>query len=356
MKVQVLGAGTIGSAIARRLCKLHFHVVVTDILPLHDPKIMALPGPAAYMRGPPSDQVFLVPDVEVVVNAGPHTINYKAALAAALGKVAYFDLSEDRESIEYCRDETKANKDWTAMPACGLAPGFVSVLAKHMVDNLKNPYSVQIRVGALPPVPDNALHHRPTWSVEGLVNQYLTPGEVLWHGKIQKMDSLRNTVPDFVAGYDVEAFNTSGGIGTLHETLLGTSVQFVEYRTLRWTGHMRMMKMLIQDLGMTREELIRVLKRVQPSVNDLVLVKVTVTEAMTEIGRRSSGMSLGYWQAYFPRGGESAIQRLTSAGVCGMVELYREGYLPKGFVKQEDIGLEDFLATESGKEFGKVVI
>lgn len=348
MKVQVLGAGTIGSAIARKLCKMHFDVVVTDILPLNDSKVMALPGPVKYIKEAHSDMVILAPDVNVVVNAGPYTINYGAILAAALGKVTYFDLSEDRESLDHCRDEAKANKDWTVMPACGLAPGFVSVLAKHMVDNLKEPHAVQIRVGALPPVPDNALHHRPTWSVEGLVNQYLTPGEVLWAGKIQKIDSLRNAVPDFVAGEEVEAFNTSGGIGTLHETLQGTSVQFVEYKTLRWKGHMQVMKLLIQDLGMTRDELIRVLKRVKPSVNDLVLVKVGVTE--------KSGITMGFRQSYFPWNGESAIQRLTSAGVCAMVELYREGHLPKGFVRQEDIGLADFVATESGKEFGKVGI
>ena len=93
MKVQVLGAGTIGSAIARRLCKLHFDVVVTDILPLHDPKIMALPGPAAYMRGGAhSDLVVTVPDVEVMVNAGPHTVNHQAALGAALNKIPHVHL------------------------------------------------------------------------------------------------------------------------------------------------------------------------------------------------------------------------------------------------------------------------
>lgn len=343
MIVQVLGAGTIGSAIARRLCKLKFDVLVTDIVPSHDPKVMALPGSVEY-----KNTAHVVPDVDVLVNAGPHTVNHTVALEAALDKIAYFDLSEDRESIEFCRDEAKTNKDWTAMPACGLAPGFVSVLAMHMVGKLKEPHAVQMRVGALPPVPDNALHHRPTWSVDGLVNQYLTPGEVLWAGKIQKIDSLRNTVPDFVAGEEVEAFNTAGGIGTLHDTLQGTSVQFVEYKTLRWKGHMRVMKMLIQELGMTRDELVRVLKRVKPSVNDLVLVKVGVTE--------KDGITMGFRQSYFPKDGESAIQRLTSAGVCAMVELYREGYLPKGFVKQEDIGLGDFLATESGKAFGKVVV
>jgi saccharopine dehydrogenase-like NADP-dependent oxidoreductase len=49
----------------------------------------------------------------------------------------------------------------------------------------------------------------------------------------------------------------------------------------------------------------------------------------------------------------SAIQITTAAGLCAMVDLHREGKLPKsGFVKQEDVPLAAFLGNRFGKYYG----
>ena len=45
----------------------------------------------------------------------------------------------------------------------------------------------------------------------------------------------------------------------------------------------------------------------------------------------------------------TAISWTTSASVVAIIEMVRDGKLPqKGFIKQEDIKLEDFLATNTG--------
>ena len=45
-----------------------------------------------------------------------------------------------------------------------------------------------------------------------------------------------------------------------------------------------------------------------------------------------------------------AIELTTAAGVCGMVELHRDGKLPKtGLIRQEEATLAMFNATEFGK-------
>ena len=44
-----------------------------------------------------------------------------------------------------------------------------------------------------------------------------------------------------------EAFNTSGGLGTLCETLAGR-VRNLNYRTIRYPGHAAIMKALLNDL------------------------------------------------------------------------------------------------------------
>ncbi|MGN6517516.1 MAG: saccharopine dehydrogenase family protein, partial [Rhizomicrobium sp.] len=48
----------------------------------------------------------------------------------------------------------------------------------------------------------------------------------------------------------------------------------------------------------------------------------------------------------------SAIQITTATGICAMVDLLVEGKLPKkGFVKQEQAKLSDFLANRFGKYY-----
>ena len=48
-------------------------------------------------------------------------------------------------------------------------------------------------------------------------------------------------------GDDYEAFNTSGGLGTLCDTLDGR-VRNLNYRTVRYPGHRDVMKLLLNDL------------------------------------------------------------------------------------------------------------
>jgi len=48
----------------------------------------------------------------------------------------------------------------------------------------------------------------------------------------------------------------------------------------------------------------------------------------------------------------SAIQLTTAAGVCAMVDLFVAGRLPqRGFVRQEETQLDDFLANRFGRYF-----
>jgi saccharopine dehydrogenase-like NADP-dependent oxidoreductase len=48
----------------------------------------------------------------------------------------------------------------------------------------------------------------------------------------------------------------------------------------------------------------------------------------------------------------SAIQITTAAGICAAVDLFREGRLPqRGFVRQEEVALPDFLANRFGSAY-----
>jgi len=65
------------------------------------------------------------------------------------------------------------------MPQCGLAPGFISIVAHNLAKAFERLDSIRMRVGALPLYPSNALNYNLTWSTEGLIKEYCQPCEAI---------------------------------------------------------------------------------------------------------------------------------------------------------------------------------
>ncbi len=154
-------------------------------------------------------------------------------------------------------------------------------------------------------------------------------------------------------GIDYEAFNTSGGLGTLCDTLAGR-VQNLNYKTVRYPGHRDIVKTLIRDLrlGSRRDVLKDVLETALPiTYQDVVLVFVAVsgiregrltqeTYAKKVYGQVVDGKRL------------SAIQLTTAAGICAVLDLLVHGKIRQsGLVRQEEIGLEAFLGNRFGSHY-----
>jgi len=212
---------------------------------------------------------------------------------------------------------------------------------------------VQMRVGALPAFPTNKLKYNLTWSVDGLINEYCHPCEAIHGGELISALPLEGLEHFSLDGTEYEAFNTSGGLGTLCETWSG-QVQNLDYKTVRYPGHRDLMKFLLDDLALAADtdKLKGIMRKSMPAtMQDVVLVFVTV-----------SGMKNGVlMQEVFARkifadrdlrAPLSAIQITTAAGICAAVDLFREGKLPTmGFVRQEEVGMHEFLANRFGKAY-----
>jgi saccharopine dehydrogenase-like NADP-dependent oxidoreductase len=156
-------------------------------------------------------------------------------------------------------------------------------------------------------------------------------------------------------GTEYEAFNTSGGLGTLCDTLEG-KVENLNYKTVRYPGHRDIVKMLVRDLrlGMRREILKDVLETAIPiTYQDVVLIFVTVSGWMEGRLTQESYAKKIYSQKVGDRL-MSAIQVTTATGICAMCDLLVEGKLPqKGFVRQEEAKLSDFLSNRFGRYYAK---
>ena len=287
-----------------------------------------------------------------VINAGPFFLTEAVARAAVRSGVHYLDLTEDIASARTVR-ELAAGADKALIPQCGLAPGFVSIVANDIADRFESLDTLSMRVGALPEYPTNSLSYNLTWSTDGVINEYCEPCAVIVNGHACEVQPLEHLEEFHLDGVSYESFNTSGGLGTLGDTLIGR-VRNLNYQTIRYPGHCDIMKVLLHDLRLAdRRELLKdVLENAVPTtVQDVVLIFVTAS------GERDGYfLQESYANKIYSRtvGGRqlSAIQITTAASVCAILDLLHEGRIPAtGFVRQEQIRLKDFLGNRFGRYF-----
>ena len=354
MKIALLGAGHIGNTIASLLADSGDYAVTvidrseTALARLARPGITTWVGDtghAAALRA-------ALRGHDAVVNALPyHLAIPMATLARELG-LHYFDLTEDVAATREIQRLAEGSGS-AFMPQCGLAPGFIGIVAHHLAKGFETLHEVKMRVGALPAFPTNALKYNLTWSVDGLINEYCHPCEAIHDGQRIEMLPLEGLEHFSLDGTEYEAFNTSGGLGTLCETLEGR-VRNLDYKSVRYPGHRQAMKMLLEDLRLKEdtETLKAILRRSIPAtMQEVVLVFVTVS------GERDGALVQEVFaRKIFADRSEahplSAIQITTAAGVCAAVDLFREGRLPRhGFIRQEQVQLPDFLANRFGAAY-----
>ena len=239
------------------------------------------------------------------------------------------------------------------IPQCGLAPGFVSIAACELARKFDKLQHIRLRVGALPRYPSNALKYNLTWSTDGLINEYCNPCEAIAGGEPVEIQPLEGLETFSLDGIDYEAFNTSGGLGSLRETFAG-KVEELNYRTIRYPGHRDIMKMLLEDLKLRdRRELLKdILDNALPHTGqDVVVIMVSVS------GMRDGRLEQETWANRIHHRNIdgrpwSAIRLTTAAGACAALDLLAQGKLPgTGFIRQEDIPFRDFIRNRFGRYF-----
>ncbi len=286
------------------------------------------------------------------LSASPYQLTPVIARAAKEAGTHYFDLTEDVESTRIVKQLAEGAAT-AFLPQCGLAPGFISIVAHDIAKKFDRLHEVRMRVGALPKYPTNALKYNLTWSTDGLINEYCNSCEAIVDGEMREVPALEEIEAFSLDGIAYEAFNTSGGLGTLWETLSG-KVNNLNYRTVRYPGHRDIVKMLIHDLrlGERRELLKNIFEHALPmTLQDVVLIFVTASGY-----QQGRFMQESYAQKVYSReiGGKvwSAIQITTASGICAMLDLLAEDKLPqKGFVRQEQADLGAFISNRFGKNY-----
>jgi saccharopine dehydrogenase-like NADP-dependent oxidoreductase len=351
-KVLILGAGKIGTTVGEMLRETDDYDV--QFADAHEksfasskqddlnPILLDVTDETALRRG--------LEGQDVVISTLPYYLDLGVAQAAADVGVDYFDPTEDVTTARKIQ-EMADGANSAFVPQCGLAPGFIAIVAHHLVNLYEEPLDVKLRVGALPEFPDNALKYNLTWSLDGLINEYCNPCEIIHEGQRREVLPLESLEEISLDGVRYEAFSTSGGIGSLCESLAGR-VQNLDYKTMRYPGHRDMIKLLANDLNLcARRDVFKdvIEYGVPVTEQDVVVIFVTVK------GKKSGKLHQeSYAKKIYGRDYDrwSAIQVTTATALCAVVDLHRDGKLPKtGFVRQEDINFDDFIANRFGKVY-----
>lgn len=350
--VVVIGAGKVGSMIADLLARSgDYRVTVADrsAEALQRLEAPAEVGAAQLDAGDPDALEALLRSRFAVLSAAPYHLTAPIARAAKAAGAHYLDLTEDVASTRAVKAMAQGART-AFLPQCGLAPGFITIVAAELCARFESLHEVRMRVGALPKYPSNALNYNLTWSTDGLINEYCEPCEALVNGELHETAPLEELEEFSLDGVTYEAFNTSGGLGSLCETLKGRA-RTLNYKTIRYPGHAQIMKALLNDLRLRdrREVLKDILENAVPAtLQDVVIVFVTVSGVRQDRLLQETYANKIYSRAI---GGvmRSAIQITTAAGICAALDLLREGTLPaRGFVRQEQIPLHLFLANRFG--------
>lgn len=273
-----------------------------------------------------------------------------ASLARAHG-LHYANLTEYVHETEEIRKIAEGAKTGFVLQT-GLAPGFVGVLAMHLIQEFRQEFGaaqqleyVSMKVGALTQSANPPHYYGFTWSTIGVATEYVKDAIVIRDFKTTTQPSLSESEQLIIEGVRYEADLTSGGAADLPEALAGIAKR-LDYKTIRWPGHYAWVQELLaqvppgQDPAQALEA--KMLEQVPVCEDDVVIVQAFV------IARDGKGLLRQHGKNYrigpMTVGGQvlRAIQSTTAAPLVECARMLLTGQY-KGVILQSQLDATAFL-------------
>ncbi len=317
----ILGAGRVGRTVAKLL---NDHVKTIDTILVAD--ITMPTGLPPGVQGIQEDLTdihmveTLISQADIVVCCLPVSVmkfTIPGKLCAQQG-VHYVDVTEDvfLSDEHYKQHDLAVTNKCYLVPQCGLAPGLINIMGGEIFHRFDHCLDLQLSVGALPRIPTNSLGYAFTWSAEGLINEYINPCYAIANGVVQSLQPLEGLETFTIEGTVLEAFNTSGGLGSMPETLKPLNMS---YKTMRYPGHCEKMKFLLNDLRLRSNPKLAqdILTNAVPHTDDdVVYMRVSGT------GMKNGQLNQETWtRAIGPAKGFTGLQLTTGFGAAVIVEM-----------------------------------
>ncbi|GAB5535591.1 MAG: saccharopine dehydrogenase C-terminal domain-containing protein [Rubricoccaceae bacterium] len=351
MKITVLGAGAIGSAVAYDLCRRDevSRVQVCEARPgtlrafrhaWTHPKLRTY---LADARDTQTLEPILAGSACIVSCVAPELNGVLARLAVEMG-AHFVDLGSPdaiREEEESLAALAERRQRWV-VTGCGLAPGLAGVLVLRGIKALDQAYAAHVRVGDVPTDSLEPFNYRLAHAAEKLIEDYTHPVPVLRNGKVEVRAPMTGIETVDVEGFgEMEAFYAGNGLSAITRALEGR-LDRLDAKTLRYPGHASQMRFLL-DLGLAdttsidvrthltyRDILIRRMrKRLGGAYRDAVVVRVEVE------GRKDGEDGCLVYELvdhFDDESGLSAMQRCTGFPAAAAAVLLGGRHVPGGGV------------------------
>lgn len=255
MKIAILGAGMVGSAIALDLASRH-HVTAFDInegnlalLNKKNPRIEIQVADLGNYASFPQ----LLSSFDIIVTAVPGFMGYQT-LEAAIGcgknivDISFFP--EDGLQL----DKLAKGKGVTVITDCGVAPGMSNFIIGRYNEEMKID-SFEIYVGGLPKIRKKPFQYKAPFSPADVIEEYTRPARFMENGFIVTKPALSDVEwMQFEEVGTLEAFNTDG-LRSLLYTM--PHIKNQKEKTLRYPGHVDII-ISLKESGFFSEKTIEV--------------------------------------------------------------------------------------------------
>lgn len=364
MKITVIGAGAIGTAVAYDLAHSD-DVARVQVCEAQPVTLRAFRAAHAHptlrtYEADARDVQTLEPIVSgsacLVSCVGPEHNARLARLALDVG-AHFVDLGgaePGRPEEESLADRTERRQRWV-VTGCGLAPGLAEVLAVRGIERLDEARSARVLVGDVPLDAAEPFGYRLAHSAEKLISDYTQPAPVLRGGAIEMREPLTGVETLEVDGFGVMEAFYAGGMGGLAVALEG-QLDGLDVKTLRYPGHADRMRFLL-DLGLGertsldvrthltyRDVLARRLRqRLGGAYRDAVLVRIEIDG---RAGDEEGTLVYEMVDRYDEASGLSAMQRCTGFPAAAAAVLLSQRELVGGGVgaAHQVLPIEPFIA------------
>lgn len=310
MKIAIVGAGAVGTALSRVLCNNPLVAAVSVIDKngtVLEPLKQSIQSKKlrTFRLGVEKEQALatIIKGFDFLISALPSEYNLQLCRLAIENGINYIDFGGDdsvyEEQLAY--NDRALEQEVLAIPNCGMAPGLINIIAMSAYEEFDSVESIHMRATGLPMNPIPPLNYQLSFSPAGLINEYLNDVHIIQNSKAIKVKALEGY--ETLSFYsepnlsDLEAFYTSGHITTLAKELDG-KVKELDFKTIRYKGHRDIMKALF-ELGFDsngiidirsnltfKELLIRQLNKKLPRGHeDIVLAKTVVNGVIDGVQR-----------------------------------------------------------------------
>jgi len=236
MRIVVLGAGMVGSAIAEDLAQEQgMSVVVVDRSQKVLEKVKAKAAVEGIQANLQDKGIIssIVADSDLVISAVPGFIGFHTLQGVIAAGKDVVDISFFSEE-PFLLDELAKSQGVTAVVDCGVAPGLCNIIAGHVFDLLDQTDQYVCYVGGLPLLRQWPFEYKAVFSPLDVLEEYIRPARFVEYGEEVVRPALSEIeLIDFPEVGTLEAFNTDG-LRTLRTTL---DIPFMREKTLRYPGH-----------------------------------------------------------------------------------------------------------------------